>query len=57
MLELKKKKKLIRTTKGAMILPHFRRLVKIITTFEVAIVCALGDAQCRTRELLRQNVT
>ena len=33
------------------VLPIFRWLVKINATFEVAKLCALGDAQCKTREL------
>ena len=33
------------------VLPIFRSLVKINATFEVAKLCALGDAQCKTREL------
>lgn len=33
----------------------FRRPVKITATFEVAIVCALGDAQCKTRKFVKKN--
>ena len=33
------------------VLPILRSLVKINATFEVAKLCALGNAQCKTREL------
>ena len=33
-----------------------RRQVKITTPFEVAILCALSDAQCKTREWANPNL-
>ena len=33
-------------------LPLFRRLVKIISTFEIAVLCAAGDAQCIHKEVI-----
>ena len=31
--------------------PLFRQPMNITATFDVAILCAVGDAQCKTREL------
>ena len=49
-VELLVKLKTFELQKGPL-LPLFRRPLKITATSEVAMLCTLGDAQCKTREL------
>ena len=42
--------KLFGLQKGPL-LPLFRRLVNITAAFDVVVLCAVGDAHCKTREL------
>ena len=44
--------KTIWTTKGTFFLPLFRWPVTITTICDVAMLCAVGDVQCKTREIL-----
>ena len=39
------------TTKAAFVTSQIRQLVKIASTFDVAMSSTVGDAQCKTREI------